>query len=502
MIRSRGVCFVLVGVAWFLALSVACGSAPTVPLRGTSTKLSEETAPSLKKGKGDRLHSCLPGYVRIKHIENSKRTGHAAVLGSTASLLQPLSLERIVDCTDWMKPLSAEIAIVEFKQDGKVPGDAQEKTALEAIQRLKEASEKRKEASEESKPDPPLVVVFAHGWKHNAGVCDTNLACFRRALLGLSQVSRVPQEDGRSHVNSVVGVYLGWRGSPFERFEQLSLFNRKGIAQDIARADGRKVLRNLEAASKEAGADMIVVGHSLGGALVFTALQEDLYERIGDRDSETLHERAKLALEQNDDFHGYGRMTVLVNPAVEAWEFEPYHQAKLVRDGAPKLLVAASTADTAMGKFFTAARLARIWRPQHYGRGWSNFRGLGRFGPQVTHDLCRPPKEGEGQPPSDEVSDENSDEDSDENLCRCNNRFLSKLGTAKSTLTDESFYEAFSLTTRDEARCSPFVVAKTDETVIAEHSDIFNETFIRFLAFSLEGKGVNPLYGCNTGVDR
>jgi len=54
-----------------------------------------------------------------------------------------------------------------------------------------------------------LIVVFAHGWKHNASWSDSNVDTFRAALTGLQKV----ESGGKTeHPRKIIGVYLGWRG--------------------------------------------------------------------------------------------------------------------------------------------------------------------------------------------------------------------------------------------------------------------------------------------------
>src|SRR5262249_7512777 len=59
-----------------------------------------------------------------------------------------------------------------------------------------------------------VVMVFAHGWHHDAGVCDENVSCYRTFL---AQIARVADgigrlSGGRMPARRVVGVYAAWRG--------------------------------------------------------------------------------------------------------------------------------------------------------------------------------------------------------------------------------------------------------------------------------------------------
>ncbi|MCB1037245.1 MAG: hypothetical protein KDD47_25675, partial [Acidobacteria bacterium] len=275
------------------------------------------------------------------------------------------------------------VRIIEFNDEGEV-NETQRDAALRDIRATITAAGRG------------LVVVFAHGWHHGAQVCDDNLACFRRALMGLHSAQKTI--DGMNHDGKrtdpapVIGVFLAWRGEEFERFpgKQLSLFSRKGIAQRIGRNGARETLdrldglyRDLRASLETEGEDrrvrMISVGHSLGGAMLFTALQSKVQVR----------ENGRRVLKLGEDGlpQGFGDMMVLVNPAVEAWEYKPFHRYSRSRnrvtrraDAPPILVSVGSTADQAVGAYFPIARLVQsLWHPTRPFRGVSNFLAMGRY---------------------------------------------------------------------------------------------------------------------------
>lgn len=108
---------------------------------------------------------------------------------------------------------------VEFDEQGLRWSNAQRASALAAIR---------------DAPRPPLVIVFIHGWHHNASPKDTDLISFDRLLAKLA--------DNRAAVGAdIVGVYIGWRGLSAPRetdftgvLRYLSFYSRKHATDRLA----------------------------------------------------------------------------------------------------------------------------------------------------------------------------------------------------------------------------------------------------------------------------
>lgn len=117
--------------------------------------------------------------------------------------------------------------------------------------------------------DQPLVlVIFVHGWNHNASPSDDNLRQFRRILLDLKP--EIPTEN-------IVGVYLGWPGN-VPMLPYVSYFSRLNSAERVGRVTCTEVMLSLIAHAKlfqnggKSGVRQkvktIVIGHSMGGLIV------------------------------------------------------------------------------------------------------------------------------------------------------------------------------------------------------------------------------------------
>src|SRR5262245_20039782 len=68
--------------------------------------------------------------------------------------------------------------------------------------------------AEEDKKQGLIIVVFAHGWKHNASWEDDNVASFRGVLTDLQDVENksCTETESSRPPRKVVGLYVGWRG--------------------------------------------------------------------------------------------------------------------------------------------------------------------------------------------------------------------------------------------------------------------------------------------------
>jgi hypothetical protein len=115
---------------------------------------------------------------------------------------------------------------------------------------------------------PLALVIFVHGWNHNASPQDKNLRDFREMLLKLRPLT--PQ-------GNILGVYLGWPGN-MKMLPFLSYFSRLGAAERVGRLTCTEVMLSLVAHAKTTkdgdklvtrqDVKTIVIGHSMGGLIV------------------------------------------------------------------------------------------------------------------------------------------------------------------------------------------------------------------------------------------
>src|SRR5262249_7655368 len=97
------------------------------------------------------------------------------------------------------------------------------------------------------------ILVYVHGWKHNAEVDDDDVETFRKTLRTLSIV-----EQARANVNTrklgrptlprrTVGIYVGWRGTSLLWYlKHLTFYDRMTVARNVAIGQSRHLFMLLK----------------------------------------------------------------------------------------------------------------------------------------------------------------------------------------------------------------------------------------------------------------
>jgi len=282
-----------------------------------------------------------------------------------------------------------------------------------------------------------LLMIFVHGWHHGCRTCDRDLTCFRTVLESLSLKEA---QRGRR----VFGLYVGWRGRVFvnQALNYASIWDRKATAEHLGRTGGKELLNELHALwDANKSTTMVTVGHSLGGALLLQAARGHLTGSVADvlRGEERSYRIARSKTLHNDALDSkplrsrFGDLVVLLNPAVEAAEWEPFDRdlydngvadelaqltaaekrEKLIKmrmpiDKAdrydskqlPVMISISSSADVAVGFYFPFSRVLGVVNPKrwltiHRGR---EYQAVGRYAPYVTHRLSVEPVSGPAAP--------------------------------------------------------------------------------------------------------
>jgi hypothetical protein len=207
------------------------------------------------------------------------------------------------------------------------------------------------------------IVVFVHGWQNNAAYDNGNVNMFRGVLTNLSDTLS-PRK--------VFGVYVGWRGKSLEEpINYLSFYHRKVVAERIGhQGAATQVFTELEkmqdsfnepltnnqnqASNMLARTELIIIGHSFGGQLVYSAISQILTERL-------------VLANNGKGLKSFGDLVVLVNPAFEASLYKnlqslatsggfDYPQAQR-----PVMAIFESKADSPNGFWFPFGRHLSTW---------------------------------------------------------------------------------------------------------------------------------------------
>ena len=330
-----------------------------------------------------------------------------------------------------------------------------------------------------------LLITFVHGWHHNAAPDDSNVKSFQK-LLG--QVSHVESQSARQSgrvARKILGLYIGWRGESIEipYINDLTFWERKNTAENVGLMGVTEVLLKLEeivnvkagmetTEPKPLNSRMVVIGHSFGGAVVFTALQQVLSDRfIDSRRNKTF----------SSDAEGFGDLVILVNPAFEAmhyatlYDISQQHCRNYFPTQLPKLVVLTSESDLATkwafpaGRFFSTLMESHNTVTRHYcennkpismeiKEGKADITTVGHFEPYQTHHL-------------DAVSN-------------TKRREPAKLRTVWSSQKagNSLDFEGSRLSHLNRTHpLNPYLNIKVDSELIANHNDIWGEEIVSFL---------------------
>ncbi|MDJ0918275.1 MAG: hypothetical protein QNJ05_10965 [Woeseiaceae bacterium] len=123
--------------------------------------------------------------------------------------------------------------------------------------------------------EKPLL-LYVHGWHHNAKKGNCNLVSFTNFL------ARIEEQSG----TSVLGLYVGWRGDSVdvaflpELIDFFTIWGRKSASRDVGENGLREILDHIR--GEYPNRRVFAMGHSLGGSALFHALKSDLQDTFDD----------------------------------------------------------------------------------------------------------------------------------------------------------------------------------------------------------------------------
>ena len=283
-----------------------------------------------------------------------------------------------------------------------------------------------------------ILVVFVHGWQHDARSDDENLSAFRVLLSETVDYERTRASAGAA-ARPVLGVFVGWRGkSAFglgDVIADATFWERQAAGQRVAIGSVRELFGRLRhyrnRQKKNLGNPLLViVGHSFGGMIVFSALAQSLIQAASAPVGGVTPEFADLVL--------------LVNPAIEGARFIPIYDlvtspafANRTTKQLPVFICAQAENDQPVGTVFPLGSIGHAVTEATIGEleKWCVTHALGFVPGFRTHALAGP-----------------------------------------------TGNEPFVLTPPDTAQANPFWVVGAAKEVIDGHGGIWQTPFLQFIA--------------------
>ncbi|ACV35103.1 hypothetical protein [Accumulibacter sp.] len=339
-----------------------------------------------------------------------------------------------------------------------------------------------------------IVVLFVHGWNHDADPKNENLVDFRESIVDTRRRltdEKAPESavyrQSRKNLTgtedlTVVSIYVGWRGRSLPSYLNYTTFwGRKAAAERVGEGDTREFLLRLNSlyrnqqAARVAGTSktfmgLATIGHSFGAQVLFKAVATEIENELVARTTAA----SKQGAGQNtvSDLPGFGDLVVLVNPAFEAMQFERIdklsNQLSYGRQQNPILLVVSSAGDVPrqvlfpLGRQIDALLLRPSFRPGQRAL-WTQ--ALGEYEPTRTHSLTitqADPALIPGFDPGVYIKD--------------------PCAIVNLDLTNVPSVGGVKLTPGPNHRPNnPFIVAYASTSVVLNHSSVFEEILRRFL---------------------
>lgn len=371
------------------------------------------------------------------------------------------------------------LGFVEYDDQGQLRDPKQMKAVLNAYREI-------------SISEDVLLITFVHGWHHSAAPEDDNIASFRTMLTRLSQKEGLGSEQQDRSRRKILALYVGWRGDSIAvpGVNNVTFWDRKNTAHSVGQQGVTEVLlkleeiRNVKAGMEEENpppinSRMVVIGHSFGGAVVYSSLQKVLLDRfIDSRPGKIFSGNAS----------GFGDLVVLLNPAFEALRFTALYDVSqedcrgYFATQLPRLVVLTSEADLATkyafptGRFFSTMFESHTTLKRHYctrpgsagmqpveiKEGQAARHTIGHFEPYQTHRLIPV----EGQP------------------LKAANLPVMQMQRDWSAQASESklHFEGSQLVHKGvTVPLNPYLNVKVDEELIGGHNDIWGDEVINFI---------------------
>lgn len=231
------------------------------------------------------------------------------------------------------------------------------------------------------------ILLYVHGWNHNASTSDTNVACFEELLKATAIMQSTYVASDRKSPRAVYGIYVGWPGVVYENErlnKALTFFGRQSAADRVGERGALLELfskiANLRDQPRPQKTKFVIISHSLGARLTYKALRPVMQHSTYDAGSGKSPFVADVA--------------VMVNPALSADEHTALAALIKAQGGRgnykaqPRFIIATSEKDEVLGGIFPwSQRLSSFVRGDYVLADKRRTHPIGLFDEYVTHFL-------------------------------------------------------------------------------------------------------------------
>lgn len=231
------------------------------------------------------------------------------------------------------------------------------------------------------------ILLYVHGWNHNASTGDTNVACFEELLKATAIMQSTYLSSDHVSPRAVYGIYVGWPGVVYAKDwlnTTLSYFGRQSAADRVGeRGALLELFSKIGELRDQSGpheTKFVVISHSLGARLTYKALRPVMQHSAYEPGNEKKPFVADLS--------------IMVNPALSADEHTAL--AALIKKQAeqetvkaqPGFVIATSEKDEVLSGIFPfTQKLASFVRGDYMLADKRRTLPLGLFNDYVTHFL-------------------------------------------------------------------------------------------------------------------
>lgn len=268
------------------------------------------------------------------------------------------------------------VKVIEFTDAGELHDRCQLTDVYYEIRGGRELDDKAKERAK-------FIVVYVHGWKHDASANDSDFKEFSRWIDDLTRETKRADQK-----TDVIGVYISWPGKSVDLplIEHLTFWGRKGAADRVSGAAYvSKILSTIESIRRQRKNDddfTIGIGHSFGARILFGAMSPLLLHEL-----QTHHPGIPNGKYQR--FTAVMDLTILLNPAFEAARYTAIDSSKrqsesFHKDQQPLLLSISTSNDFPNRTLFPIGQVlgTRITERERIT--------IGSYDKYLTHNLEKP----------------------------------------------------------------------------------------------------------------